>query len=230
MTIIFSQDPTGKNPFQHEILQIGAVFATDDLEKVHDRFGCYIRPENYDDVTDRSISRTGIPSRDWMEHGDAPFGTPHKHAWTHFRDLAESHGEGLGEARLLCFDAAYDAPFLRHSVEQVDADMPPVTRFIGGLVQATVDVCSYRSYLGRTPDVLEAIRDEEASVNEVRSAVFDHYDTSCSRMTDAVKRANAIRHSYRSLFRKLSQNYNGKNTKSSSTRSRKSNKRFTRGR
>lgn len=218
MTVVFSQDPTGPTPYRHEILQLGAVFATDDLEKIHDRFGCYIRPESYEEVKDSSIERTGIPSRDWMEEGNPPFGTPHKHAWTHFRDLAKQHGDGLDEARFLCFDAAYDAPFLRHSVDQVEeADMPPITRFIGGLVQATVDVCSYRSYMGRTPDVLEAIRDEDASVNEVRSAVFDHYDVSCTRTTDAVQRANTIRHAYRSLFNNLNK-HNGGTKRSASPR------------
>jgi hypothetical protein len=231
MTIVFSQDPTGPTPYKHEILQIGAVFSTDDLEEVHDRFGCYIRPENYDDVEDTSIYRTGIPNREWMQQGDPPFGTPHKHAWTHFRDLADRHGDGLDEARFLCFDAAYDAPFLRHSVEQVDedVDMPPITRFIGGLVQATVDVCSYRSYMGRTPDVLEAIRETDNSVNEVREAVFDYYDVSCTRMTDAVQRANAIRHSYRALFKKLNKSSGSKKKKSKSSRRRRSTP-ITRGR
>jgi len=177
MTIVFSQDPTGPTPYKHEILQIGAVFSTDDLEEVHDRFGCYIRPENYDDVEDTSIS------------------------------------------------------FLRHSVEQVDedVDMPPITRFIGGLVQATVDVCSYRSYMGRTPDVLEAIRETDNSVNEVREAVFDYYDVSCTRMTDAVQRANAIRHSYRALFKKLNKSSGSKKKKSKSSRRRRSTP-ITRGR
>lgn len=218
MTIIFSQDPTGPTPYEDEILQIGAVFATDDLEEVHERFGSYIRPRNVEDVKRSAIARTGIPDKSWIAE-DPPFGTPHVQVWPHFRDVAERHGSGLEGARLLCFDAAYDAPYLRHSVEEVDAPMPAITRFIGGLVQATVDVCSYQSYLGETPDVLDAIRDHDLSVNQVRSAVFDHYDVSCNRMTDAVRRADAIRHSYRALFRKLNNTDNGKSRRSGRQRS-----------
>lgn len=218
MTIIFSQDPTGPTPYEHEILQIGAVFATDDLEEVLDRFGCYIRPDNIEDIRQEYISRTGIPGKDWMD--EKAFGEPHEKAWTHFRDVASRHGDSLTEARLLCFDAAYDAPFLRHSIETVDATMPPITRFIGGIVQATVDVASYFSYLGGKPDVLKAIQKEGLPANAVRREVFQYYDVSCTRITDAVRRADAIRHSYRALFRKLSDTNGSSANRSSKSRSR----------
>jgi hypothetical protein len=215
MTIVFCQDPTGHDPCEHEIFQIGAVFCTDDLADVHGEFACYIRPTG--EVELPYLQRHGISSREEIERRKQYWET-HEVVWDHFASLAGRHGEGLEAARSICFDAATDAPFLRQSLSEASVGPGKFPQDVGGLMQVTLDLARHRAREGSGSSLRESLREAE-SRHDACEAVFDFYGVSCTRRTDAKERANATRKCYESLFESMQSSNARPRRRSSSGRS-----------
>lgn len=203
MTIVFCQDPTGPDPLKHEIFQIGALFCPDDLSSVRQEFSCYVTPKRFESADLAYLSRQGIRSIEELQERAEYWGSPET-VWSHFASLAEKGGSSLSSARVVCFDAATDAPFLRKCVERSGVEPGELTRNIGGLVQATLDIGAYTAYLGQKSEVTEAVRSaSQYDRDKVCTAVFGAHGVSCDRLSDAKKRAEATRQSYRSILMQL---------------------------
>jgi hypothetical protein len=200
MTIVLSQDPTGPDLFTHEVFQVGALFCPDDLSSVWQEFSCYITPR-YPEKSDLSyLARQDIRSVEELKNRSEYWGGPET-VWPHFASLADKAGPGLGESRLFCFDAGTDAPFLRKAVQKTSAVDASMTRNVGGLLQATLDVSARGSMFGDKSAVRETVRAAGPyDRNAVCEAVFGAHGVSCSRLSDAKKRAEAVRQSYRSVL------------------------------
>lgn len=223
MTIVFCQDPTGPDPFTHEVFQVGALFCPDDLSSVWQEFSCYITPSDPEIADLAYLSRQGIRSKEELKNRSEYWGGPDT-IWPHFASMAEKAGPGLGEARLFCFDAGVDAPFLRKALKKTDEVDASMTRNVGGLVQATLDISARGSYFGDQNEAREAVRTAGPyDRNAVCEAVFSAHGVECTRLSDAKRRAEATRQSYRSVLIDLQTSESSLNNPSASHGSKRGN-------
>lgn len=205
MTLLIAYDTTGPCPADHEIIQVGGVFCSDDLVKVYTRFGTYIQPEkNLSNVKEDYIRFLGMHGIQDLKQ-NKKYWSDQNEIWSHFLDLVKKYArENLEESplkntRIVVFDASSARDFLSQSMSGIPQYDSNVLRYVGGLVQTTMDYSAFKAYKGRDIDLHQNIRwvDEKQSVWE---QILQFYNVDVTNLNDAVERASAIRSCYFKLF------------------------------
>lgn len=222
-----SLDPTGPSSADHDVLQLGAIFASDDLAEEHGRFGTYLRPRPSRPVQESYLRRVGLSTSEYQRR--ASDWTDRPTAWAHFADMARRYAGAdapLASSRILFFDASVEAPFLREGLmRHVDGVKTPRSfQRAGGLVQTCVT-------LGAQLPGLQPLQDiqEMSGARAMFDHIIDVLGVRCRRFADATRRAHAVRESFRTLFHRLNK-YGQSSTSSSRSRSRRQSAPTTRGR
>lgn len=207
MTVLLAYDTTGPVPADHEIIQVGGVFCTDDLHKVHARFGSYIKTQKPENAVQIFIRRLGIEGKDVLKQNQKYWSSPSS-VWTHFSDLIDQYGSdesGLSDVRITVFDASRARGFLQQSLQHSDEYKEGLVNYAGGLIQTTADYSAFLAHQGRDLNLHTQFR-ETQNKYELWRRVLDFHNVEISNLNDAVDRASCMRKCYLNFFNKWEKN------------------------